>query len=99
MTHRVDLGQCLYFATDANLQLHFAATAHLTLPYPSRHLEGSNRLYQWPDPLTVWVAAAPELEVHLVIRVELGLKDLGPKFVTNLLERLCVSKVCSVLAL
>jgi hypothetical protein len=91
MRRTVDLGQCLLQATESQLQLLFAATASLNC---LTDLSGETNLSpQWPDPVSAWIKAAPELELRFFVRFGPGLELIGSHLISVLEEMLCYSKV------
>jgi hypothetical protein len=93
MSYPVDLGRCLYHATDSQLQLHFSPIAHFTRSNSSQHLEIPTDTRLWPKQPSIWITEAPELEIRLSISVHSCLELVTATFIGDLAENICHSKV------
>ncbi|KAJ5191034.1 uncharacterized protein N7498_010019 [Penicillium cinerascens] len=95
MSQSVNLGRCVYHATDSHLELEFSAIALFTKSngHPSNSLPVN--FLQWTDHLSVWIKEAPELEIRLSIVMRSGLKLAASGFISDLAEKICNSKVWS----
>lgn len=93
-TQQVDIGRCLFRASDSHLQLQFATTARLSQPGGHRSTVPPVKVSQWQDLSSVWVTEAPELDIRLFIRVAPGLDHAASVLVADLGGKLCISPVC-----
>jgi hypothetical protein len=93
MSYPVDLGRCLYHATESQLQLHFSAIAHFTRSDSSQDLEIPTDFRQWPKQPSIWITEAPELEIRFSIGVHSPLELATSTFICDLARNMCHSRV------
>ncbi|KAJ5133923.1 hypothetical protein N7526_005288 [Penicillium atrosanguineum] len=95
MSRTVDLGRCLFYASDSPLQLQLSAIAHFIHSSKIMSIELPVNALQWPDQPSIWIAEAPELEIRLSIGMHTCLELATSALICNLSEMLCNSKVWS----